>query len=127
MESADKEKMWKDIQIYVKDRIDKNQTEMHTNNQRKKFWLKGATNTYIRVQREDSNKIKEDIPKNDFIDIWLDLNNPRYSSAGYLQRDLQNGNNRHSAVSFTLISKLPYIRTKKIRNGLRFFLDKSNF
>jgi len=123
-ELIDAERLWKDVKSFVMRRLDKDKTEMFTNTRRKRFWLKDATNSYVRVEREDSKYAKENIPKQDFIDIWKDLHRPKYSSSGYMIKDLQGGNNWHSSVSFALISKLPYIELKKIGRGTRYFLKQ---
>jgi len=124
-ELIDKEKLWKDTKRFVEKRIRENQIEMYTNTRRKRFWLKAATNSYIRVKRENSKYEHEDIPKGDFGDIWSDLHNPKYISKGYMHNDLQGGYNWHSSVSFALISKQPYIEMREIRNGRRFYLNKA--
>lgn len=123
-ELIDKERLWKDVKRFVEKRLHENKTEMYTNARKKRFWLKNATDSYIRIEREDSERDKEDIPKQDFIDIWNDLHHPKYSSSGYMIKDLQGGNNWHSSVTFTLISKLPYIELKKIGGGTRYFLKQ---
>ena len=125
----DKERLWKDIKRFVEKRIRENHTEMYTNVQRKRFWIKDVNNSYIHIKREHSEREKpEDIPKQDFIDIWEDLHNSKFSKMGYKQSNLQETQghqNRHTAVSFALISKQPYIEMKKVGNGLRFYLNKT--
>ena len=114
-----KEKLWNDIKNMVEERRN---TMMETKAQRKRFRLIKATNTFIRVKREDSNLPYEDIPKTDFINIWKDLNKEEYASRGYRQSDLLGGQNRHSAVSFALVGMLPYIEWKRVDNAWKLFL-----
>lgn len=127
-ESTDEERLWNDVKQFVEKRVNANQTEMFTNAQRKRFWLKSVTNSFIRIERENSEYDKEDIPKQDFKDIWNDLHHPKFIKTGYIQNDLQHiqgHQNRHTAVSFALISKQPYIEMKKVGKGLRFYLNKT--
>lgn len=124
--NIDNERLWNDVKDFVERKIRENATEMYTNSQRKRFWVKGVTGSYIRVEREDSKLPFEDIPTGDFIDIFRDLQNPKYISAGYMQKDLHGGQNRHTAVSFTLISKQPYIKSRKVGRGLRYYLILDN-
>lgn len=116
------EKLWNDIKNMVEERINDRNTMMETKAQEKRFWLIKVTNTSIRVKREDSNLLYEDIPKTDFINIWKDLNKEEYASRGYRQRDLLGGQNRHSAVSFALVGMLPYIEWKRVDNAWELFL-----
>jgi len=120
--NVDKERLCNDVKDFVDRKIKEKHTEMHTNIQQKKFWLMEVTNSYIRIERQDSKLPFEDIPLGDFIDIFRDLQNPKYISAGYMQKDLHGGQNRHTAVSFTLISKQPYIKSRKVGGGLRYYL-----
>ena len=121
----DPEFLWRDIKQYVEQRIKDGKTTMYTSSQNKTFWLLSATSSYIRVEREKSKLSHEDIPKSDFIDIWKDLHNPKYISSGYTQKDLHGGQNRHTAVTFSLISNIPYIETKEVGRSLRYFLKKT--
>ena len=100
----DKERLWNDVKCFVEKRLVDNHTEMYTTAQKRRFWLVKTTNSFIRVKRERSKYEHEDIPKTDFIDMWIDLNNPKYITNGYSRTDLHNGNNWHSAVSFSLIA-----------------------
>ena len=111
-DDIDNEQLWKDVKQFVEQKIDEKQTTMYTNIQLKKFWLKGTTQSHIRVEREDSKLPFEDIPKGDFVDIWGDLHHSKYGLRGYMQKDLHGGQNRHTAVSFTLISKQPPLKDK---------------
>ena len=95
-----KEKLWNDIKNMVEERRN---TMMETKAQRKRFRLIKATNTFIRVKREDSNLPYEDIPKTDFINIWKDLNKGEYASRGYRQSDLLGGQNRGQNRQFRCI------------------------
>ena len=118
----DKERLWRDVKKFVEDRINSNDKEMYTNSQKKRFWVKAVTNSYIRVEREKSKLPHEDIPRMDFIDIWTDLNKPKFISNGYAQKDLHGGQNRHTAVTFSIISKQDYIEPKKVGKGLKYFI-----
>ena len=59
-EDFDKERLWKDVKKYVENRINSNDKEMYTNSQKKRFWVKAVTNSYIRVEREKSKLPHED-------------------------------------------------------------------
>ena len=122
-EDFDKERLWKDVKKYVESRINSNDKEMYTISQKKRFWVKAVTNSYIRVEREKSKLPHEDIPQTDFIDIWTDLNKPKFISNGYAQKDLHGGQNRHTAVTFSIISKQDYIEPKKVGKGLKYFVS----
>ena len=124
MEEIDeKERLWNEIKHLIDSKITSNNTAMFTKSQNKRFWVKKVTNSYIRIEREDSNMDYEDISKHDFIDLWIDLHNSTYIKIGYMQKDLHQGQNRHTAVIFSILAELPYISYKKIRNGLRYYLD----
>jgi len=123
-EEFDNERLWRDIKKFINDRINLNSKEMYTNSQKKRFWIKAITNTFIRVEREKSKLPYEDIPRNDFIDIWSDLNKSKFIFSGYAQKDLHGGQNRHTAVTFSIISKLDYIESKKVGKGLKYFISK---
>ena len=120
----DKEHLWRDAKKFLEDRIKSNNKEMYTNSQKKRFWIKAVTKSYIRVERENSKLPHEDIPRLDFIDIWIDMNKPKYISNGYTQKDLHEGQNRHTAVTFSIISKQDYINTKKVGRGLKYFVNE---
>ena len=122
MEKLDKEKLWFDVRSFVNKRLRDNRTEMYTTVQRRRFWLIDATSSCIRVKRERSNYEYEDIPREDFIDMWLDLNDPKFKSGGYARKDLQNGYNWHSAVSFSLIAQLLYIKEIKEGRTRKYYL-----
>ena len=122
----DPEFLWRDIKRYVEQRIKDGKKTMYTKSQNKRFWLVSADLSFIRVKREDSKQPYEDIPREDFVDIWKDLNRPRYISNGYTQKDLHGGQNRHTAVTFSILFDIPYIETEKVRRSLRYYLKKQN-
>ncbi|EMR75695.1 hypothetical protein MBGDF03_00943 [Thermoplasmatales archaeon SCGC AB-540-F20] len=124
-ELIDREKLWNDVKCFVEKRLRENHTEMYTTAQKRRFWLVKTTNSFIRVKRERSKYEHEDIPKTDFIDMWNDLNNSKFIKSGYSRRDLHNGDNWHSAVSFSLIAKLDYISEVKEGRGLKYFIKKN--
>ena len=95
---------------------------METKAQGARFQLIDVTDSCIRIVRENSNLPYEDIPKEDFIDIWRDLKSDAYTLEGYKVTDLQKGNNRHSSLSFALVGELPYIEWRKVGPAWRLFL-----
>ena len=116
-------KLWNDIKNMVEKRIKEGNTMMETKAQGKRFWLKEVTSTFIKVRREDSRLPFENIPGTDFVDIWKDLNRKEYAS-GYGQKDLHDGQNRHSALSFALVGLLPYIEWLKDGRAWKLRLKK---
>jgi len=120
----DPEFLWRAIKQYVAQRIKDRKTTMYTKSQNKRFWLISETSSYIRIKREKSIQLHEDIPKSDFIDIWKDLNGPKYISKGYTQKDLHGGQNRHTAVTFSILSDISFIETIENGRGLKYYLKK---
>lgn len=114
--------MWNDISALITRRINDRDILAKTKAQKRKFWLVEITDDFVRVRRERGTLPFEDIPKEDFIDIWRDLNIEKYISKGYQQTDLHGGQNRHSAVSFALVGMLPYIAWKRVGRTWKLFL-----
>jgi len=120
-----KEKIWVDLKNIIKKRIDDGNISMKTKSQGKKFWLRKVVDSNIRIEREDSDKKYEEIPKSDFIDIWEDLQKDKFREKGYKQKDLHEGNNWHTAASFSIMAKLPYIKWKKDGRAWKLKLVKN--
>jgi len=113
------EQLWNDVKSLVEQRKD---TWMKTKAREQRFRLDDVTDTYVRIVRENSSLPYEDIPKEDFMDIWKDLISDMYTLKGYKVTDLQKGNNRHSSLSFALVGELPYIEWQKIGLAWGLFL-----
>jgi hypothetical protein len=116
------ERLWNDIRALITRRLNSRYILAKTKAQKRLFWLVEITDDFVRVRRERSTLPFEDIPKEDFIDIWRDLNIEKYISKGYQQADLHGGQNRHCAVSFALVGMLPYIEWKRVGIAWKLFL-----
>ena len=116
------DRLWTDVKELVRTKIETGDTLVRTKAQGCKFWLCDVTDNLIRVKRERSKLLYEDIPRRDFADIWQDLSKIQHMSTGYAQRDLQEGQNRRSALSFALVGMLPYVEWRKIGRAWKLFL-----
>ena len=115
-------KYWEDLQKLVYENIGQ---WMKTKAQKKRFQIIGIEGNNILIKREVTNlEYPEKIPKEDFNAIWKDLRSGKYKHSGYGQGDYQksqNGQNRHCAISFALVGKLPYLEWKKVGRARKLF------
>ena len=118
------EKLWNDVKDMVQRMLIEGNVSVETKAQKQRFTIIKLTDNFIRVTRKRSKLQSEDIPKEDFIDIWKDLNRSHYVVEGYQQRDLQEGQNRHSALSFALVGMLPYIEWKQVGRAWKLYLKR---
>lgn len=116
------DRLWTDVKELVRTKIETEDTLVRTKAQGCKFWLLDVTDNRIRVKRERGSLRYEDIPRKDFADIWQDLAKIQHTSTGYALRDLQEGQNRHSALSFALVGMLPYVEWRKVGRAWKLFL-----
>ena len=116
------ERLWNDIRALITRRLNSRYILAKTKAQKRLFWLVEITDDFVRVRRERGTLPFEDIPKEDFIDIWRDLNIEKYISKGYQQADLHGGQNRHCAVTFALVGILPYIEWKRAGRAWKLLL-----
>ncbi len=122
-------KLLKDVLRNVERRLQKGNVWMCTKAEGAVFQLHAITKKSIRVQRKydrrgNPNKRKDYVPHCDFIDVWEDLNSGIYNFIGYGQKDLQNKQNRFSALIFALAGEVDYIEWRYVDdNGGRVKKD----